>query len=384
MDIVSAERLRKAAEGLSEDWLQNLGTMGLGGFAELRSGDALASAIGNVFQVVRENAVGNNVPPGQPAIETDQSVSVAPLTIMVTNFLQDTEVFPDITTWMAYAATLLAQEDFATTFSATGSHEERLTGHLLSSLLNSVDVTLDYASRCFQDQVFPDKMDFRSQQAEINEAILFHYADIAMGKQEKDTGADLGVVLCLFIEGIRCFRPFRLQAKKVNSEGRADIRHPKHNVWGQAEKLLNSRIGHYLFYFQRNSTNDRPLAVPSPIVQSVETILSTSEYASNVDTSINSLDLATFILREMCRLERDEHDYSTLDEAIGVLLENHDDPPSGVVAFGNVDTAFRLTRRLETAIDNIQRHVQPEPEPDYENDGPTYRPALIASKGLNR
>lgn len=387
MDSVSAERLRLAANLIIEDWLDDIGTMGLRGFAGLRSGARFAVAAEEVMNAVRGNAgVEVHLPAERPEIGNplDAPVSQPTLPIVAGDILRSTEIFPDITTWMAYAAVLMAQEDFAMTFSATGSHEERLTGHLLSSLLSSVKMTLLRASRCFSDEKFSNKVAFVSQRTEIQDAILFHYADIAMGKQEKHTGADLGVVLCVKIKGVPYFRPFRLQAKKVNSEGRADIRHPKKDAWGQARKLRDSRIGHYLFYFQRDPEKIGPPTVPSPIVQSVETILTTSDYPGNIDTTQESVDLATFILRDLCRAEPDEHDYTTVEGAIGALLENHEDPPSGVVAFGNVDRAFRLERRMEVAIDNILRHIPSYTEPEYGNDGPSHRPEPIPSKSLKR
>ncbi|MCF3643056.1 hypothetical protein LXM94_24140 [Rhizobium sp. TRM95111] len=383
MDSVSAKRLRLAANFINEDWLDDVSIMGLGGFAGLRFGAKFAVAAKEVMNAVRADAGVKFRLPAEP-LDIANPLPQAPLPIVVGDFLLSTEVFPDITTWMAYAAVVMAQEDFAMNFSATGSHEERLTGHLLSSLLSAVKRTLFYASECFSDKKFSDKVAFQAQRAEIQDAILFHYADIAMGKQEKDTGADLGVVLCVKIGGVPHFRPFRLQAKKVSSEGRADIRHPKKDAWGQARKLRDSRIGYYLYYFQRDPEKLSPLTVPSPIVQSVETILTTSEYPSNVDATEESVDLATFILRYLCRTQADEHDYKTVEGAIGALLANHEAPPSGVVAFGNINQAFRLDRRMEAAIENTLRDFPAPSESKYENDGPSHRPEPIPSKSLKR
>lgn len=98
---------------------------------------------------------------------------------------------------------------FSSRYCPLGSHEERLTGHLLFELCSALaTVSPAVASRSIQtygQEVKPD----------------FIYEDLAAGNREKYTGADFGIILHVNIPGMPepHIRGAVFQAKKMASGG---------------------------------------------------------------------------------------------------------------------------------------------------------------------
>lgn len=103
---------------------------------------------------------------------------------------------------------------FAYRYCPIGSHEERLTGHLISEMCSSLAVVSahisDRAKELYGEEVQLD----------------FAYEDLAAGRRETYTGADFGIILFVNLPGmpephIRCAA---FQAKKVSGSGAASAR----------------------------------------------------------------------------------------------------------------------------------------------------------------
>ena len=134
--------------------------------------------------------------------------------------------------WALFWALAKAEHQFLFRFIPFWSHEERLTGHLVSQIIERIEEFKPHWKSL-------DSYQFR------NSTSLFeiYYADTASGRRESVTGADLGLVVHgIFPNQKEFFKVVRFQAKKVRKSGNARINIP------QAFSLMErDELGYYLF-----------------------------------------------------------------------------------------------------------------------------------------
>jgi len=137
--------------------------------------------------------------------------------------------------WALFWSLAQAEHEFLADFIPYWSHEERLTGHLVSKILDRF--------RAFQHHW--RELDGSSAVDGASQS-WFHlkYMDTATSRQESVTGADLGFIVHARLHGRQeFFKAVRFQAKKVNGESvQIDL---------DQVKALNARdnLGYFLFYY---------------------------------------------------------------------------------------------------------------------------------------
>lgn len=156
--------------------------------------------------------------------------------------------------WSLFWALSKAEHDFVQRYLPFWSHEERLTGHLLSQVIERAS---QFAAHWQSLNVDP------KSQLEI------WYADTATNRRESVTGSDLGVVVhARYGTQNEFFKVVRLQAKKVNASGSAAV------DLDQVETLLmQENLGYLLFYHAPDSEQ----------WQLAPTVSSASTYKEHVD-----------------------------------------------------------------------------------------------------
>lgn len=141
--------------------------------------------------------------------------------------------FDPVCMWALFWALAKAEHEFLYRFVPFWSHEERLTGHLISQILERIE---EFASP-WRALAPTGKNSEESQ-------LRFWYADIATNRQESVTGADLGLVVhAKFGAKDEFLKVLRFQAKKVTPSGRAKL-----DLDQTAALIATSNLGYYLFY----------------------------------------------------------------------------------------------------------------------------------------
>ena len=167
------------------------------------------------------------------------------------------------------------------------SHEERLTGHLVSELENALFILQETFEQMSQE-IYGQKV-----------PVEFHYADLSSDNQEKNTGADLGLIFHVNLPDFpETFRVAAIQAKKMKDNGaRIDIE--------QKKKLIEMYDGmaYYMFY-------DMTSEHSSPLIQNANSISmlddeekEQSSYTYKKDKIVDSWDgaipLSVFLIFDM-------------------------------------------------------------------------------------
>lgn len=145
--------------------------------------------------------------------------------------------------WALFWALAKAEHEFLHRYIPYWSHEERLTGHLVSQLIERLE---SFSSHWIALNASADR----------ESSCRIWYADTATARREAMTGADLGLIVqAKFGPQEEFFKVARFQSKKVGRNGtaRIDIE--------QVEALLHrQKLGYYLFYhpLDRNSWSLAP------------------------------------------------------------------------------------------------------------------------------
>lgn len=133
---------------------------------------------------------------------------------------------------------IAAEIRFTTKYIPQNSHEERLTGHLLSESVFCLDLVrkefIDICSKLFDTEFNLD----------------FHYADVASNSNEAKSGADFGVILLADLPNSpKVIKAFKFQAKKAHPAATIDIQ--------QMEALISGGDAgaFYLFYCMPKKDN---------------------------------------------------------------------------------------------------------------------------------
>lgn len=142
-----------------------------------------------------------------------------------------------------------AEQKFITNYIPQNSHEERLTGHLVSELENSLFILQD-TFELFSQEIYAQKV-----------PVEFYYADLSSNNYEKCSGSDLGLIFHINLpDSPETFRVAAIQAKKMKNAGATiDI--------AQKETLLKQygEMAYYMFYDMTDEHN-------SPLIQKASRI----------------------------------------------------------------------------------------------------------------
>ena len=98
------------------------------------------------------------------------------------NLLKDERSFENPLFYLLFKAFVYAEIKFVNNYIPQNSNEERLTGHLISEIANSLSII---------NETFEQKA-FELYQTKVD--LEFHYADLSSNNKEKYTGADLGLI----------------------------------------------------------------------------------------------------------------------------------------------------------------------------------------------
>lgn len=149
--------------------------------------------------------------------------------------------------WALFWAMAKAEHEFLNRYIPFWSHEERLTGHLVSQMMERIE---EFAAT-WRTLAVAGAGDVHCR---------IWYADTATARREAITGADLGLVVHGKIPGRSdYFKVVRFQAKKVGATGKATI------DLDQVERLTETdSLGYYLFYHRL----DAKRWCPAPTVRS--------------------------------------------------------------------------------------------------------------------
>jgi hypothetical protein len=152
--------------------------------------------------------------------------------------------------WALFWALAKAEHEFLFRYVPFWSNEERLTGHLISQM---VERLTDFAPRWATLNGSPE--------AQAENQCRIYYADTATARKESLTGADFGLVIQARLgRQPEYFKVARFQAKKAEKSGSARI------DFDQVAALLNRpSVGYYIFYhyYDRKEWSLPPTVLPA-------------------------------------------------------------------------------------------------------------------------
>ncbi len=151
--------------------------------------------------------------------------------------------------WSLFWALAKAEHEFLLRYTPYWSHEERLTGHLVSQIITRLEDFEVYWAALDDENETEDKSHCR-----------IHYMDTATARRESLTGADLGLIIqARFSRQQEFFKAVRFQAKKVDKSGNARI------DLNQTDALIRTKsLGYYLFYHRYDLQNWSPAPTVQP------------------------------------------------------------------------------------------------------------------------
>ncbi|MGB3495676.1 MAG: hypothetical protein WBA57_23305 [Elainellaceae cyanobacterium] len=241
-------------------------------------------------------------------------------------FLSKPSAFDPDLYWSLFWALAKAEHRFMLRYTPLWSHEERLTGHFVSQIVEQLEY---FGASWVQSN--------QSAQSS-NSRMKIYYADTAKDNQEKKTGADFGLIVQASCGNRQEFiKAARFQVKKVDNNNKARIELRQVKNLNQS----NSKIGYFLFYSQFDSVR----WILPPIVRSskslgylVEESRGESEKpkTATVEVSKNGWDFSSFVTFGLADLTSDcGYLASNVQDAVNKLMrtESRENlPPSRIIA----------------------------------------------------
>lgn len=196
--------------------------------------------------------------------------------------------------WAVFWALIKAEHQFLLRYVPYWSNEERLTGHLVSQIVERVE---EFGDRW--------NMLTRNSPSDRQPLCRVFYADTATARRESSTGADLALIVqCRFGWHDEFFKVARFQAKKAGRDGKATIDLDQVGPLGATENL-----GYYLFYHYFHA----PGWSPTPTVRSAGDFADLVEEAEKekkargaglgtkqIDARSSGFDFAAFVTFGLC------------------------------------------------------------------------------------
>lgn len=151
----------------------------------------------------------------------------------------DNELF-----YIVFKAFLFAETRFIENYIPQNSHEERLTGHLISEFSSALGII----KKTFADKSF----EMYNEKLELD----FFYADLSSNKREKITGSDFGLIFHINLPDYpNEVRAVVFQAKKFKNNATIDIQQCR------ALKKFGNKGAYYCFYDMELKETSSPLVV---------------------------------------------------------------------------------------------------------------------------
>lgn len=199
---------------------------------------------------------------------------------------------------LGFDAIARAEARFSLRFVPQHSHEERLTGNLVSE----IEAALFLVRQSFMEMS-------QERYGELRK-IDFLYYDLSRGGTiEKNTGADLAIILTVDLPDMpRMVRSAALQAKKVNGSGTI----PKEQY-----QTLVAQFGdaaEYLFYDMHHQTFLPPMVLPaSNFKDKAEKGSNSASFNITLDEIDNGLPLSLWLLTRMAQghVGKSEYDFNS-------------------------------------------------------------------------
>lgn len=136
-----------------------------------------------------------------------------------------------------FQAFLYAEIRFTTNYIPQNSHEERLTGHLISEINSALEIVKETYHNSAKEFYGTDDIHLN-----------FHYTDLSANKQEKITGADMAIILHNNLPDYESYTKVAIiQAKKFDKSMRIDT---------EQFRTLNSFAGGCGYYCGYDMNND--------------------------------------------------------------------------------------------------------------------------------
>lgn len=246
-----------------------------------------------------------------------------------------------------------AEGKFIKNYIPQNSHEERLTGHLVSEIENGLFILHEY---------FEQKSD---ELYGVNVPLNFYYADLSANKQESLTGADLGLIFYVNLpDGQKHIRIAAIQAKKVyKTSARID------------SNQLNTIIdeygdnAYYMFY-------DMTYGKLSPMIQRAEFVKremdndTSNSYQRNLITN-RGVPLSIFLIFDLLNSALDSKEtFSSLWEAKKSLIHPGGGKNNWRRNKDKPDFDNSPTRILAITIGNIEKEEYSNIRDFFKNDYP--------------
>ena len=195
--------------------------------------------------------------------------------------LADPSAYEPRALWAVYWALAHAEHDFLYLYTPFWSHEERLTGHLVSQAVMQLDN-------------FGPRWRDLAGVATSEPLCRITYIDTATAAQEKYTGGDLGLVIHgRYSPQAEFFKAAVLQAKKADGSCSCRIDVP------QAERLLTcDGLGFYLLYHLFDKTRWSPAPTVHSVLgikSQVETALEKKQRTFHQSMKNHGWDFAAFV-----------------------------------------------------------------------------------------
>ncbi len=158
------------------------------------------------------------------------------------NLLKDESAFESPLFHLLFKAFVYAEIKFIVNYIPQNSNEERLTGHLISEIVNSLNII---------NETFEQKA-FELYQSKVD--LEFHYADLSSNNKEKYTGADLGLIFHINLPDYQeKVNVAIIQSKKFDERASINLR--------QIETLKEfaEESAYYCFYDMNRKDRTSPL-----------------------------------------------------------------------------------------------------------------------------
>ena len=243
--------------------------------------------------------------------------------------LMTPEVYYPHCIWALFWALVKAEHNFASKFLPFWSHEERLTGHFISQVCERIS---EFETRWSE----LDSADAKTSWLDV------WYADTATGNREKETGADLGLIVNgQYLGDSEFFKAARFQVKKVPASNTATIE------LDQTRALLRTdNLGFYLFYHGQDRSDWRRPPSVAPAIEfahhvknAEETVQSGKRLGKELgtqsvsDVDSESFDFAAFVTFALADPGSESGAMAnSKNEAIRILMGGGPDGPPSRVA----------------------------------------------------
>ncbi|PIE78289.1 MAG: hypothetical protein CSA15_08580 [Candidatus Delongbacteria bacterium] len=250
------------------------------------------------------------------------------------NLLKDESSFENPLFYLLFKAFVYAEIKFIVNYIPQNSHEERLTGHLISEIANSLNII---------NETFEQKA-FELYQSKVE--LDFHYADLSSNNREKYTGADLGLIFHVNLPDYQeKVNVAIIQSKKFDKRASIDLRQI------ETLKKFAEESGYYCFYDMNR--NDRT----SPLIQKANSI-----------TSILNNDIENMKTKSLMRNDITERYNGGIPLSIFFIFDMLNPENESVKSFSNIWEAksfidnrnrdFRLSRVLTVSVGGISKSNQ--------------------------